>query len=225
MSDTPDGGSGSGRPPAGRDPRKAPAKKASASKGSERAPTPSGADTDEHQGAFGAVLVGIAVVIGLVLLVRGFSDEGGLVAGEVAATTTTLVADEVDRNAPPTIDPAATSTTVAAEAPSEISIVVANGAGITGLAGEVADTLTAAGFVVVDTSNASSVSASVVYFAEGAQGDADSVATALGLDPAAAVAPMSDPAPVADLAGATVVVVAGPDLSGGASATATTTAG
>lgn len=171
------------------------------------------------------MLVGIAVVIGIVLLVRGFADEGGLVASDVATTTTTLVADEVDRNAPPTIDPGtdAETTTIPAPDPAEISVVAANGAGVTGLAGQTADLLTAAGFVVVDTANASPVEASVVYVTSGAEASGGVVASALGLAPEA-VQPMPDPPPVPDLAGATVVVVAGPDLADGAAATTTTAA-
>ena len=50
---------------------------------------------------------------------------------------------------------------------------------------------------------------SAVYYAAGAQADAQAVATALGLDPSV-VAAMPSPPPV-DLAGATVLVVIGSD--------------
>jgi hypothetical protein len=55
------------------------------------------------------------------------------------------------------------------------------------------------------------VSSSTVYYADGYEAEAEAVAATLSPQPP--VAPMPDPAPVADLRGATVLVVVGPDLA------------
>jgi hypothetical protein len=72
--------------------------------------------------------------------------------------------------------------------------------------------------------NAPSAVNSAVYFTPGNEAQAQVVATALGLD-ASVVAPMPTPAPVADLKGATVLVVIGTDGKlANPGATTTTTA-
>lgn len=209
-----------GRPPAGRAPvkkRAAPAKKRAA------APPPSGSGgTGEQQTVVGAALIAVAVLLGLVLLVKGFTDEGGPVATDDPTVTETSV-PAVDRDAAPEVDPTeTTTTTVAARDPASVSVVVANGSGVAGVAGETASVLEGVGYTIVDTTNASPVSATQVLYVEGAEADAAAIAGLLGLA-ADAAAPVPDPPPV-DLAGADVVVIVGPDLASGPITTATTTA-
>ena len=67
-------------------------------------------------------------------------------------------------------------------------MLVANGSGKSGVAGTNADKLKTAGYTKVDTTNAPTTAKSTVYYASGAQADAQAVATALGLDPAAVAA-------------------------------------
>ena len=153
----------------------------------------------------GAVLVVIAVLVGALLLARGYDEEGGVVdTGESAAqTTTTNAAAPVDGT---------TTTTVAAAArtPAEVPVLAINGAGVAGAAGALETTLNAAGYTTVETGNTSPVTATVVYYAEGAQAEAQAVASVVGTDPAA-VQPVAS-APVS--AGtALVVVVIGPNTA------------
>ena len=214
MSDQgPPPGARQGRPPAGR----APAKKTAARPPAGR--PPSGGESDQ-QTLLGGALIGLAVLIGLVLLVKGFSDDDGSVAAVDPDATSTSIT--VDRDAAPTVDPSETTTTTSARRdPASVNVLVANGSGVSGVAGQTAEALGSLGYTIVDTANASPVSATQVLYAGEAEADALGVAEALGLD-AAAVAPVPDPPPVPDLAGADVVVIVGPDLAAGPITVATT---
>jgi hypothetical protein len=108
-----------------------------------------------------------------------------------------------------------TTTTVAGQRePGDVSVLVANGSGVAGLAGDLSERVGAAGYETAEPANISeddAVSSSTVYYADGYEAEAEAVATTLSPQPP--VAPMPDPAPVADLRGATVLVVVGPDLA------------
>jgi hypothetical protein len=168
---------------------------------SPRSSSPSG-DGSRSQ-LQGAVLIGVAVVIGLVLLLRGFDqDDGGVASGDDPAATTTTVAGQ------PT-----TTTTVASvvRPPAQVSVLVANGTGVGGVAGAKAAILSPKGYTTVATTNAPSTATSAVYYAAGYQAEAEAVAQALGI-PATAVAALPASPPV-DPAGSSVVVVVGSDLA------------
>lgn len=167
-----------------------------------RRPAPARPD-DSRSNTLGAVLIAAAVLIGFVLLLRGFDQEGGVVAtGEVTATTVPEGDDDPDvtaSTAPPATSP-----------PASVSVLVANGSGAVGAAGKRQTTLGAAGYADVDTANAPTpVSQTSVYFGPGLQADAVAVAEALGL-PAAVVSALPSPPPF-DTRGADVVVVVGTD--------------
>lgn len=170
---------------------------------------------DRGNNTMAAVLIGVAVVIGIVLLAKGLSQEGGIV--ETAApnkteqTTTTTQAGE-----PGGVDDTTTTTVSAARNPADVSVMVANGSGAAGVAGTAADELKAAGYKKVDTTNAAVVTTSAVYYDKGYEADAKAVAAVLKINPASvAEMPASPPA---QLGGASVLVVIGPDrLSTGAS--------
>lgn len=168
-------------------------------------PTPPDGD-DPRARTLGIVLIAVAVLIGVVLLAKGFSQEDGLVstaAPDTDRTTTTTVAIEGGGET--------TTTTAAANPPASVSVLVANGSGTTGVAGTNADKLTGAGYTNVETTNAPTTAKTTVYYGSGAQGDAGAVATALGLDQAVVTA-LPSPPPV-ELAGATVLVVIGADTA------------
>lgn len=151
----------------------------------------------------GGVLIAVAVLIGFVLLAKGFDQEGGLVetgSGVEETTTTTAPGPGVDDT---------TTTTLATNPPAQVSVIVANGTGVSGVAGENQATLEGAGYTDVATENAPVQETSAVYYAEGAQGDALAVATVLEIADTQ-VAAVPDPPPV-DLAGATVLVIIGAD--------------
>jgi hypothetical protein len=169
-------------------------------------PTPPDAD-DPRARTLGIALIVVAVLIGVVLLAKGFSQEDGLVstaAPDTDRTTTTTVASEGDGSE-------TTTTTAVVNPPASVSVLVANGSGAAGVAGTNADKLKGAGYTTVETTNAPTTAKTAVYYASGAQGDAGAVATALGLDQAV-VAALPSPPPV-ELAGATVLVVIGTDTA------------
>ena len=153
----------------------------------------------------GAVLVAVAVVIGGVLLVKGFSDDGGFVSTSKSDSASQQGADQ--GGDVPTTE--TTQTTLAVD-PATVKVFSANASGTKSGAKQVADYLATKGFVGVQVGNAPNAVASAVYFTPGAEAQADLVAASLGLD-ATAVQPMPSPAPVADLKGATVLVVIGTD--------------
>lgn len=111
----------------------------------------------------------------------------------------------------------ATSTTSVpgARPPADVSVLVANGSGVSGAAGELTDRVGEAGYETAQPANIrddGTVRGSTVYYAEGYAAEANALAATL--TPPPPVAPMPDPAPVDDLRGATVLLVVGPDLAG-----------
>lgn len=111
----------------------------------------------------------------------------------------------------------ATSTTSVpgARPPADVSVLVANGSGVSGAAGELTDRVGKAGYETAQPANIrndGTVPGSTVYYAEGYAAEANALAATL--TPPPPVAPMPDPAPVDDLRGATVLLVVGPDLAG-----------
>jgi hypothetical protein len=167
------------------------------------AATPAPASSRDN--VVGIVLIVGAVLIGVLLLAKGYDAEGGVVAAtgddSASATSSTVPVDS-------------TTTTIAAVAslpPAEVPVKVANASGASGVAGSTRDTLLEKGYVNVAISDAPSlVPTTQVLFVAGSEGEARAVAEALGLDPAT-VQPVQDPPPVA-LDGAVVLVLAGPDL-------------
>jgi hypothetical protein len=172
-------------------------------------PTPPDAE-DPRTRTIGIILIAVAVLIGVVLLAKGFGQEDGLVSTAAPANERTTTTTQATAPAGAgTAGDETTTTTAAANAPTNVSVLVANGTGKSGVAGTNADKLKTAGFTKVDTANAPTTSKSAVYYGSGAQADAQAVATALGLDPSVVTAMPSLP-PV-DLKGATVLVVVGSD--------------
>jgi len=191
----------SNRPPAGREP--APA------------PSPRGGGVPQvepgRQRLIGLALVVAAVLIGVLLVARGLGEDEPVVgvAVEDPEVTTTE-----DRDAPPTIDPESIDTPSAPE-PGEVTVLVANGKGVVGLAAQVSESLTGDGFEVVTPADAPPTEATSVYYSDGNEAGAQVVAEALGLA-ASVVAPLPDPAPLTDpllARNAGVVVVLGADFN------------
>ncbi len=162
-----------------------------------RSGPPSDAPRSQLQGA---LLIGVAVLIGVVLLARGFGQEGGLLETEAPATTTT---------AAPQQNGSTTTTTVAPRPPAQVKVLVANGTGQAGVAGTKASTLSSKGYTTVDTANAPATPTSVIYYAQGYEQEAAAVAEALSI-PASAVAALPSPPPF-DIRNSNVIVVIGSD--------------
>jgi hypothetical protein len=95
--------------------------------------------------------------------------------------------------------------------------MVANGSGVTGLAGRLSTRLHSQGYDTVGTGNAlQTATTSKVYFVTGFASEAAAVAQFLKLPPSAAQ-PMPNPPPVNNPGSANIVVVAGSDLASGSS--------
>jgi hypothetical protein len=165
------------------------------------------------------ILVGIAAIVGIVLLHRGTSGATRVAS---SATTTTTVKGGGGTTRTTVTTP---TTTLPVHPPAQVKVLVANGSGVTGLAGLVSTRLRTGGYDTLASVNANQrVAASVVYYAPGYQREAAILAQSLGLAPTS-VQPMPTPPPVASLGTANVLVVAGPDLAqGGATTTVPTTA-
>jgi hypothetical protein len=160
--------------------------------------------------ARGALLLAIAVVLGVVLL--NTFDDGkdpfaeGLVATDTTTSTTTTIAA-----------PATTTTSTAAKptlhASGDVKVLPANGTNTNRFGARVGDKLKASGFNVLSAvdSTPKGVAASVVYSTPGYEADAADIASKLGLA-AAAVKTGAPTVSSSDLRGANVIVVAGTDL-------------
>lgn len=156
----------------------------------------------------GVILVVIAACVGVFLLVKGDPSTAASAPGAsddktTQATSTTTAAPEV----PATALPAA-----------QLPILAVNGAGSTDgkLASKTRTTLNGKGFSNVKPADSKPKDAypqTQIFFLPGFEGDAKSVATALGL-PAARVVPIPEDPKVANLADAKVVVALGPDAPG-----------
>ncbi|HEY2813925.1 MAG TPA: LytR C-terminal domain-containing protein [Acidimicrobiales bacterium] len=166
----------------------------------------------------GALLIGVAVVLGAALLAQGFNDNGAPVSTSSNTSTT------VKRSG-------ATTTTAVPQPhdPATVKVLVLNGSGKSGIAKAGADQLKAANYTTLDPANATTgapVAASIVYFTAGYDADAQQIAAKLGLNPSAAQ-PLPNPPPpeVGDPKDANIVVLIGTDapVAGGAGAGTTTT--
>jgi hypothetical protein len=184
-----------------------------------RSPRPSAGNNTSSAALRGALLIGVAVILGAVLLAQSFKDGGSPVAASSNPTSTVKRTD------------ASTTTTAVPQPhdPATVKVLVLNGSGKSGIAKAGADQLKAANYTTLDPANASTgapVAASVVYFTPGYDADAQQIAAKLGLNPSAAQPLPSPPPPeVGDPRDANIVVLIGTDapIAGGAGAGSTTT--
>jgi hypothetical protein len=158
----------------------------------------------------GAVLIGIA-------LLRATDPPDSLADAsegpERAATTAPPTTEEEPEEESTTSSSSSSSTTEATE--DEALVLVANAANQAGVAGRLSVVVEDGGYAIAPPANATvDAATSTVYFAPGFEEAAADVAALF--DPRPATAPMPDPPPVAagDLAGATVILVAAPDIAG-----------
>jgi hypothetical protein len=164
----------------------------------------------------GVMVIAAAVIVGLILMVQGLSND----SAESSTTTTVSVptdgaGDTVPPETPTTAPVVETTTTLAAPRdPSQVKVLVINGTDplVSGLAGAGTDLLKPFNYVTLQPKNADVAGASAVFYVEGFQSEANAVAVALGVDPAAVVQPL-DPAasPIADTQGADIIVRIGSD--------------
>jgi hypothetical protein len=159
----------------------------------------------------GIIVLVLAIVFGLLILGKGLKPSS---SSSHASTTTTLApitTTTTPTGATTTLPAGTTTTTVANPAPGA-KVIVANAAGVGGVAGCLTNDLKKQGFVTVPPTNATAhAAATVVYYASGQQANAQKVATAVGVKTAPKAMPTKPP--VASLGGANVLVELAKDLA------------
>lgn len=160
-----------------------------------------------------AMLLGVAVLLGLVLLNTTDAEPSRVTTETTVEPGSDTPATEPDGEEP--IEPAPL-----ARPPGEVNVLVANATRTEGAASRITERLRVAGYAVRPPTDAPKEDASVVHFTSGYETEAQIVAEALELPPTV-VQPLPTPAPVSDLREAHVLVLVGPEL---ASAPTTTTA-
>jgi hypothetical protein len=155
----------------------------------------------------GAALIGIAVIVGIVLLQVGdHNDNGPASASKPIPTTTTLPAVTT------TTQKTQTSNTTAARAPSAVSLIVLNGGAASGKAGDMSQSLKVKGYtnqgVPTDWSGHSQKGDSV-YCRKGLEREGTALAVAVGSNAVLHIGYPS-PAPTASAGHDCFVVVGAP---------------
>ncbi len=163
----------------------------------------------------------MAAILGIVLLQAFDTDFDSGVGLDTGVTTIPSGGSSTNSTVPS--GPAATTpSTIASRAPSEVTVLVANGTGIRGLGSQTADALKALSYntlTAVDATKA--LDATSVQYADGYQAEAQAIALTLGL-PGTAAQPLNSPA-VPDTQGASVIVLLGADLARNVTTTTSTT--
>lgn len=172
----------------------------------------------------GGILIAVAVLVGVVLLGKGF--DSGLV-GSSGGDPSDQSASGGDESTDGTSTDgggtdASTTTTLPAHTPAEVRVQVLNSSGPSGSAGDASQRLSTAGYVALSATNADdrTAAATAVFFQPGYEQDAVLVAQQIGfaaLVPQAMPAPPPPPAPV----DANIVIVLGPDYVPGGTAAGT----
>ena len=179
------------------------------SSGGRQPARPAGTST-----AITIVVVVVTALLGLFILnkINDSSSASGADGGETTAT------DETDDTSGDTT----TSTTLPTVDMSTAHVLVANGAGVKGLAGTTTTALQAAfpsaTFLPATDANAK-YTVSAVYYQTGFEAQAGEIATSLGLTPSGLfppTLPLKDPAKIGD---ANVLVLLGADKAAGATVT------
>lgn len=168
----------------------------------------------------GIIVLVVAVALGAVLLsqserVIGSPEEGSGAPDTSSTTTTTQVTDL-------TASSVTTAGGQAPKPPAEVSVIVLNGSGQSGVATSNANAAAAAGFTSLEAQNALPAEATTVYYAPGFEPDAAAVKLALRLTDAPVQPAPAEPV-VPEAAEADVVVLLGTnyEASGGAGTTTT----
>ena len=182
-----------------------------------------------NAGARGALLLAVAVILGIVLLQQFDSGDG--TGGQVAAGTDTSVPPDDDettttRRVGLTTVPPTAPTTAPARAKGDVRVLVANGSGIRGLAANTSTALRNLGWATLAPADATGlIEKTAIQYAEGYAAEARELAANLRL-PATVAAPLaSPPVAAADLGDAKLVVVLGQDAETAGSTTTTAGAG
>ena len=160
--------------------------------------------------ARGIALIVAADILGVVLLRATDGTDLDTAAGD---DTEDDGGSTIDEGPDSSVDLPTTDTTLAPPRdPAEVTVLVANGAGIGGLAGRIAETLNGANYVTAEPTNTRApANESVIFYTPGYEADAAAIAALLSPVPRTEALP--DPPPVESIGTANVLVVAAADLA------------
>lgn len=182
---------------------------------------PAGAGPGGNAGARGALLLAVAVILGIVLLQQ--FDAPDVSSGNVSATSIPDDTDETTttRRVGLTTVAQVTTTVARARPKAEVKVVVANGAGVRGLGASTTNALRDKGYtsIATPTDTTTGVERTAIQFVEGYEAEARELAGVLSLPVTVVTRLASPPVAAADIGDAKVLVILGTDVS-----TPTTTA-
>lgn len=165
----------------------------------------------------GIILLGVALALGIFLLNKADTTTG---VDRVNAGTHTT---QPDNGVTTTTGGGVTTTTVPVRSPDKVKILVANGTDVRGAAGRVNLELVNLRYnPIAPVDFGKIVKASQVYFQAGFEREAAVLVQALGL-PQAVALPLPVPPPLADLHGADILIILGPDLAAKVTTSSTST--
>lgn len=155
--------------------------------------------------ARGAALIGLAVIIGIVLLqliddgTSGPIGDGGSVsAGGATDTTTTTPIDSTGTTVP-------TTAAAPVKPPAEVAVLVLNGSGRAGAATTQSNSLKGEGYQTLTAADASERQGNIVYFKPGYDRECTTVANLVGGN--AKTEPIPSPAPTGSENASCVVIL------------------
>jgi hypothetical protein len=179
-----------------------------------RAPAGGGPGGSGNAGARGALLLAVAVILGIVLLQQ--FDTPSIPSGQVSATS---IPDSDDtsttRRIGLTTVAQATTTVARARPKADVKVLVANGAGVRGLGASTTNALKEKGYtnIASPTDATTSVEKTGIQFAEGYEAEARELAGVLSLPATVVTRLASPPVAAADIGDAKVLVILGVDVS------------
>lgn len=174
-------------------------------------PRPGGLDSNVR----GLLVLGVAVVVGALLLWSWGDDSTTTVDAGKSDTTTTVDISDLGSttSTAPAEDTTSTTAPASENSPSEVSVIVLNGSGKTGVAASTSATIGEAGYNMLTPGNApAQADTTSIYFAEGFEADAIAVANVLGKG-ADAVKPVTEASLGGAEGDADVTVVLGKDTA------------
>jgi hypothetical protein len=176
----------------------------------------------------GAVVLVVAIVIGLALLARGGGSGDDDATDTTESTTTSSTEFDGSQSTAAPINSVTTtegSAPTDTRAPEEVTVIVLNGLNtrVDGIAGDNSETLATAGYVMLDAGAAgSTTTTTTIYASPEFQADAEAVRGVLGMPDAPIEEKPADPlGPGAERAD--IVVVLGDDAAGTAGGSGTDT--
>ncbi len=170
---------------------------------------PRGVRPPANAGARGALLIGVALILGIVIL-QQYDDGSVDVDPQVQTTPDPDTTSTTRRQSTVSVVPIPTSR--ALRPPADVKVLAANATATSGLAGRTRDYLQTVGYNALAPTDATrSLDATQVQHTPEFEAEARALAQLLQL-PASSIRPLEENPPVAETRGADIVLVIGNDL-------------